>query len=137
MRKVARDRSGEGAPAFTKFARLIHLLPLFELHEQIIPFGDVRQTGWYSCSAPRPGIVIPPVCHHGEHDVVKLFLEFQDELDAVDFVGDTKVNGLGGTDKIHRPGWLTRPVANTFHVQTRLFLLKQNPHCVEVFLLHS
>lgn len=77
--------------------------------------------------------VISPIRHHGQHDIVKVFLEFKHELDAGDFVGDAEVNGLGGTDKIHRPGWLTRPVANIFYVQARLFLLKQNPHCYGSF----
>ena len=64
----------------------------------------------------RTAPVVAPIRHHGQYDIVKVFLELEHELDAGDFVDDAEVNGLGGTDKIHRPGWLTRPVANILYV---------------------
>jgi hypothetical protein len=81
-----------------------------------------------SSGGAAPCAMISPVCHHGQHDIVKVFLEFEDKLDVSNFVGDTKVYGLGGTDKIHRAGWLTRPGTDILYVKARLFLLEQNPH---------
>jgi len=72
--------------------------------------------------------MISPIRHHGQHDIVKMFLELEDKLDVSNLVSDTKVYGLGGTDKIHRPGWLTRPGTDILYVQAGLFLLEQNPH---------
>jgi len=49
--------------------------------------------------------MMPPIRHHGYHDVVKVFLKFEDELDAGNFVGDTKVDGLRElTKSIASPG---------------------------------
>ena len=66
---------------------------------------------------------------------MKVLLEFEDELDTGDLVDNTKVYGLRGTDEIHRRRWLAGPVTNLFHVESRFFLLKQNPHGYWVFLL--
>lgn len=69
-----------------------------------------------------------PARHHGHHDFVKLFLEFEDQLNTRDFVSGAEINGFRGIDEIHGVCGVVRPSANLFEVEARLFLLKQYPH---------
>src|SRR5688572_31732594 len=81
-----------------------------------------------SSAVVRRRSVIATVRHHRQHNVVKVFLEFENKLNARDLVGDAEVNRPGGTEEIHRVRRLRRPLSNVLEVEARLFFLKQNPH---------
>jgi hypothetical protein len=66
-----------------------------------------------------------------------LLLKLQDKLNAGDCMGGAKINRLGGTDKIHRLGWVACPVTGVFEVEARLYLLKQDPHRTKLSVLYS
>ena len=57
-----------------------------------------------------------------------LVLEFQDQMDAGDFVHHAEFDGFRRTEKILRFGGVARPDTVFFEVLARLFLLKQNLH---------
>ena len=66
--------------------------------------------------------------HHGQDDVVLMLLEFQDELNAFEFVADTEVNGGGGAQEIHGFGTSTGPGFNVLEVKASFFLLQKYSH---------
>src|SRR5690349_15053812 len=65
---------------------------------------------------------------HRQHDVVFLFIEFEDQLDAGELIRHTEVDGRGRADEIHPFGAMTDPRPNVFEVEARLFLLQKYSH---------
>jgi hypothetical protein len=57
-----------------------------------------------------------------------LLVKVEDDLNSGDFVDGTELNGLGGTQKIHRFRAVARHHPGLFEIQLRLFVLEQNFH---------
>jgi hypothetical protein len=66
---------------------------------------------------------------HGEDDVVLVFFEFEDELDAFELVEDAEIDRGGGTEEIHGFGGGTGPGINFLEVKASFFLLQKYSHC--------
>ena len=65
---------------------------------------------------------------HRQHDVLFLFIEFEDQLNASELIRHTEVDGRGRADEIHPFGAMTDPRPNVFEVKARLFLLQKYSH---------
>ena len=63
-----------------------------------------------------------------QDDVVVFFFKLQHELNALELIGDTKVDGSGGTEKIHGLGAPARPGIDILEVKASRFLLKKYSH---------
>src|SRR5262249_1164352 len=68
---------------------------------------------------------------NGQHDVVTLFFELQNQLHAGNLVQKGKVDGGSRAEKIHRFGGVSSPRLHVFEVEARFFLLNQNPHSLQ------
>ena len=65
---------------------------------------------------------------HGQNDVALFFLELENNVDAGEFIRGAKLNGSGGTDKIHRFPAVPGPQSNVLEIEARILLLKKNSH---------
>ena len=68
------------------------------------------------------------VHQYWQHDVVVLLLKAQDDLHVRDLVRGAELNGLSGTEKLHRFKGVVRRDTDVFEIETRCFVLKQNFH---------
>jgi hypothetical protein len=70
-----------------------------------------------------------PTRHFGcredrQDDIVTLFLKFEDDLDAIDLIGDAKIYGSSRAEEIHRFGRFRSPFTHVFEVKPIILLLK-------------
>jgi hypothetical protein len=66
--------------------------------------------------------------YNGEDDVVLVFFELEDELDAFELVEDAKVDCGGRTEEVHGFGSGTSPGTNVLKVKASFFLLQKYSH---------
>ena len=71
---------------------------------------------------------LPVAGNHREDNVVLMFLELQDELDALEFVAHAEVDGCSGTEKVHRFRRGTGPGFDILEVKASFFLLQKYSH---------
>src|SRR5256885_5355748 len=63
-----------------------------------------------------------------QDDVIFLFFELEDELNAFEFVASAKIDCSRRAEKIHSVGTVARPRFNVLEIKAGLFLLKKYSH---------
>jgi hypothetical protein len=72
---------------------------------------------------------------HRQYDVEMLLIESEDDLHPGYPMSQTELNGLRGTEEIHRFRPVTGCDASLFEIKPRIFVLKQNFHGFGVGLI--
>jgi hypothetical protein len=81
-----------------------------------------------SFSGGRAVSALPVAGNHGQDNVVLMFFELQNELDALKFIADAEVDGGSGTEKVHRFRRGTGPGFDILEVKASFFLLQKYSH---------
>ena len=99
---------------------MCYVLRVRELSGNRFTFRASRRFAWAG------GVVLLNL--DGHDDVVALLVEFEDELHVGNFVGNAKIDGSGGAEKIHCLEGIGIPRINVSEVQTGFLLLKEYSH---------